>query len=437
MQAIGQLAGGIAHDFNNLLTAISGHCDLLLMGRDAFDPDYADLQQIQQNTNRASALVRQLLAFSRKQTLQPEVLSVEGLLEDVVRLLKRLVGERIALRLRHDPALRPIRADRRQLEQVIVNLVVNARDAMPMGGEIRIETEALVLSADRQVGRARIPAGAWSVIRVIDTGVGIPPDLLEKIFEPFFTTKRPGEGTGLGLSTAYGIVKQMGGFIFADSREGSGSTFSLYFAADSGAGGPAEVACSAADPDDAAAPPAPAGAAPAVDKVADAGAPPAAAAGGPDLSGARRTDGRPARALGRAPAEPESERPATVLLVEDEAPVRAFAARALRMQGYVVLEAADGEAALDLLAGRRAPVDVIVTDVIMPGLDGPTWVTRALELQPGLPVIFVSGYIEDKLTEALGRIPNAEFLEKPFSLASLSRALSARLGAARALSGGS
>ncbi len=231
MQAIGQLAGGIAHDFNNLLTAINGHCDLLLMDRDEFDPDYADLQQIRQNANRAAALVRQLLAFSRRQTLQPEIFSVESLLDDLVQLLGRLVGERISIRLRHDPELKPIRADRRQLEQVIVNLVVNARDAMPMGGEITIETERLVLAEERAIGRARIPAGEWSVIRVIDQGIGIPAEIIDKIFEPFFTTKKPGEGTGLGLSTAYGIVKQMGGFIFAESQEGLGSTFSLYFAA--------------------------------------------------------------------------------------------------------------------------------------------------------------------------------------------------------------
>jgi two-component system cell cycle sensor histidine kinase/response regulator CckA len=404
MQAIGQLAGGIAHDFNNLLTAITGHCDLLLLGRDAFDPDHDDLQQIQQNANRAAALVRQLLAFSRKQTLQPEVVAVEALLEDVVLLLTRLVGERISLRLNHDPAVRPIRADRRQLEQVIVNLVVNARDAMPMGGEIRIETEALVLAAERSIGRAHLPAGSYSVIRVIDTGVGIPADILDKIFEPFFTTKRPGEGTGLGLSTAYGIVKQMGGFIFADSREGSGATFSLYFAADTSGVLPAPS-----------------------------GAPPAAMA-----QPVRRAEAAQAAAPARRPARPAPPVPApadpgaTVLLVEDEAPVRAFAARALRLQGYQVLEAEDGEHALEVVNDPRAPVDIIVTDVIMPGLDGPSWVAQALLARPGTPVVFVSGYIEDTLTEALGRTPNAVFLEKPFSLEALTRTLAAQLATGRA-----
>ncbi len=406
MQAIGQLAGGIAHDFNNLLTAITGHCDLLLMGRDAFDPDHGDLQQIQQNANRAAALVRQLLAFSRKQTLQPEVFTIEAMLEDVVRLLTRLVGERISLDLRHDPRLRAIRADRRQLEQVIVNLVVNARDAMPMGGTIRIETEAVALEVERSIGRARLPAGQYSVIRVIDNGVGIPAELRDKIFEPFFTTKRQGEGTGLGLSTAYGIVKQMGGFIFVDSVVGSGTTFSMYFAADL-----------SASPDVSAAPPPRA--------IAPAPAPTT------PREGSRRppVPVRPRRSEVAVPA-PSGDPGATVLLVEDEAPVRAFAARALRLQGYRVLEAVDGESALEVVLERRESVDIIVTDVIMAGLDGPTWVARALEGRPGIPVVFVSGYIEDTLTEALGRTPHAVFLEKPFSLDALCRILAAQLTAA-------
>jgi two-component system, cell cycle sensor histidine kinase and response regulator CckA len=418
MQAIGQLAGGIAHDFNNLLTAITGHCDLLLMGRDVFDPDYGDLQQIQQNANRAAALVRQLLAFSRKQTLQPEVLSVEALIDDVVRLLGRLVGERITLRIGHDPALRPIRADRRQLEQVIVNLVVNARDAMPMGGTIRIETEALSLAVERSIGRVMLSAGDWSVIRVIDSGVGIPADMLDKIFEPFFTTKRPGEGTGLGLSTAYGIVKQMGGFIFVDSIEGTGATFSLYFAADAGSAPAAK---------------------PKPDGYAMTGAVEKTPAPAQSLRGPPRrtaTDAVPAvgaSGLARKAQQlepPPAERSGTILLVEDEAPVRAFAARALRLEGYQVLEATDGEGALEILTERPVSIDAIVTDVIMPGLDGPSWVAQALTLRPGLPVIYVSGYIEEALIEALGRTPNAVFLEKPFSLVALTQTLAAQLDAA-------
>ncbi|MDH3265220.1 MAG: ATP-binding protein, partial [Paracoccaceae bacterium] len=225
MQAIGQLAGGVAHDFNNLLTAISGHCDLMLLRHDQSDPDYGDLVQIHQNANRAAGLVGQLLAFSRKQTLQPQVIDLRDTLADLTHLLNRLVGERVALTLNHEPGLPPIRADRRQLEQVLMNLVVNARDAMPDGGEIRIGTATRVLGDELRRDRATVPPGRYVVVKVEDRGIGIPPDKLTKIFEPFYTSKRVGEGTGLGLSTAYGIVKQSGGFIFVDSVVGSGSVF--------------------------------------------------------------------------------------------------------------------------------------------------------------------------------------------------------------------
>lgn len=394
MQAIGQLAGGIAHDFNNVLTAIAGHCDLLLLNRDRFDPDYDDLLQIHQNANRAAALVRQLLAFSRKQTLKTEIVGLEGLLEDLTHLLTRLVGERITLSLTHDPGLGPIRADRRQLEQVVMNLVVNARDAMPMGGTIRVDTCSLRLETDLEHGRARVPPGSYARIRVIDEGVGIAPDIIDKIFEPFFTTKRVGEGTGLGLSTAYGIVKQMGGFIFCDSVEGSGTVFSLYFAtveAPPGARDEGRLAALASR------------------------APPSLAI-------------RPVRTPIPQIVPPISTaRGRTVLLVEDEAPVRAFAARALRHQGYQVFEAQDGEQALEFLADTTIDVDLFVTDVIMPGIDGPGWVTRALADRPGTPVVFISGYTEDTLSAALTRIPRAVFLGKPFSLHDLSETIARQL----------
>lgn len=401
MQAIGQLAGGIAHDFNNLLTAIAGHCDLLLLNRDRFDPDYDDLLQIHQNSNRAAALVRQLLAFSRKQTLKTEILTLESLLEDLTHLLTRLVGERISLVLDHDPELGAIRADRRQLEQVVMNLVVNARDAMPMGGVIRIETRALQLGAELEYGRARVPAGAYAVIRVIDQGIGIPADIIDKIFEPFFTTKKIGEGTGLGLSTAYGIVKQMGGYIFCDSVEGSGTTFSLYFALADGqptrtasATGQLPPAPGTVETPPPVAPPAP--------RVAPRPTPPAGVSSG----------------AGHGHA---------VLLVEDEAPVRAFAARALRHQGYQVFEAQDGEQALEFLEDPAVRIDVFVTDVIMPGIDGPGWVTQALERRPQTPVVFVSGYTEDTLSAALTRIPRSVFLGKPFSLGDLTDTISRQI----------
>ncbi len=236
MQAIGQLAGGVAHDFNNLLTAISGHCDLMLLRHDQGDPDYADLVQIHQNANRAAALVGQLLAFSRKQTMQPQVLDLRDTLSDLTHLLNRLVGERVTLNLHHEAGLPPIRADRRQLEQVIMNLVVNARDAMPDGGDIRIESQSIVLASDLERDRARVPAGRYVTVKVEDHGIGIPSEKLSQIFEPFYTTKRTGEGTGLGLSTAYGIIKQSGGYIFVDSVVGIGTSFTLYFPAHEGDG---------------------------------------------------------------------------------------------------------------------------------------------------------------------------------------------------------
>jgi len=376
MQAIGQLAGGIAHDFNNLLTAISGHCDLLLLrhGRDA--PDFADLEQIRQNANRAAALVAQLLGFSRKQTLKPERLDVEDVLADLAHLLNRLLVEKVDLRLSHirrDDSSSPclIRADRRQLEQVLVNLVVNARDAMPEGGLITIETTALTLTEALERDRATVPPGDYCLIRVTDSGVGIAPENLRKIFEPFFTTKRPGEGTGLGLSMAYGIVKQSGGFIFATSEPGSGSTFELYFPA----AGP-EAVVPAATPE-------------------------------PRRTQVRQGDG-------------------VVLLVEDEAPVRAFASRALRLRGYTVLEAASGEEALEVLQDRSLEIDVFVSDVVMPGLDGPAWVRQALQDRPQVRVIFMSGYAEDALSEDQARVPNAVFLPKPFSLNDLTATVQAQ-----------
>lgn len=363
MQAIGQLAGGVAHDFNNLLTAISGHCDLLLLRHDKSDPDYADLIQISQNANRAAALVGQLLAFSRKQTLKLERIDLREVLADLTHLLNRLVGEKVRLRTAIDPDLADIRADRRQLEQVLMNLVVNARDAMPEGGEVRIEArnETLVHALNRD--RASVAPGDYVVLRVVDHGTGIPQDLLPRIFEPFFTTKRQGEGTGLGLSTVYGIVKQTGGYIFCDSAEGEGTMFTIYLPACPESG----------------------------DVLADAPAP---------------TVTRP---LDRGANE-------VILLVEDEAPVRAFASRALRLRGYQVIEADSAEAALQILSDDNLHVDVFVTDVIMPGMDGPSWVMKALERRPATRVIFVSGYSEESLSELRDRVPNSVFLPKPFSL---------------------
>ena len=376
MQAIGQLAGGVAHDFNNLLTAISGHCDLLMLRHDKGDPDYADLDQISQNANRAASLVGQLLAFSRKQTLKPRVIDLRDTLSDLTHLLNRLVGEKVSLSLVHDPDLLPIRADKRQLEQVIMNLVVNARDAMPGGGEIRIETENVRLVEDLKRDRAAVPRGDYVLVKVTDEGVGIAPDKISKIFEPFYTTKRAGEGTGLGLSTAYGIVKQTGGYIFCDSVVGSGTAFSIYL--------PAHDRLSDPEPE-------------------------------PEPAPAPLEAGAPART-------------ASILLVEDEAPVRAFASRALKLRGYTVFEAENAEEALRLLEDENLHVDVFVTDVIMPGKDGPTWVAEALKVRPNTAVVFVSGYAEDVFQDGRPPVPNSVFLPKPFSLSELTATVQNRLG---------
>jgi two-component system cell cycle sensor histidine kinase/response regulator CckA len=363
MQAIGQLAGGVAHDFNNLLTAISGHCDLLMLRHDPGDLDFGDLEQINQNATRAASLVGQLLAFSRKQNLRLEVLDMRDTLSDLTHLLNRLVGAQIVLNLIHDPQLMPVRTDRRQLEQVIMNLVVNARDAMGgSGGEIRIETRNMKLKRDLRRDRAIVPSGDYVLVKVTDDGSGIPADKLPKIFEPFFTTKRTGEGTGLGLSTAYGIVKQSGGFIFVDSEEGRGTTFTIFF--------------------------------PSFDRPVV------------ELAPARK----PTAVVDNSLAE------GVVLLVEDEAPVRAFACRALKLRGYQVLEANCAEEALSLLENEDLNVDIVVSDVVMPGMDGPTWVRKAQEKRPELRVIFVSGYAEDSFSENQALIPNSIFLPKPFSL---------------------
>jgi two-component system cell cycle sensor histidine kinase/response regulator CckA len=367
MQAIGQLAGGVAHDFNNLLTAINGPGDLLLLRHEGGDPDHGDLIQIRQNANRAAALVRQLLAFSRKQTLRPKVLHLTETLSELSHLLNRLLGERVTLRIEHGQELGPVRVDERQFEQVIMNLVVNARDAMPNGGEVRISTRNLRLRHDLERDQATVPAGDYVLVEVTDTGVGIPEDKLHKIFEPFYTTKKLGEGTGLGLSTVYGIVKQTGGFIFVASVVGRGSTFSVYLP---------------------------------------------------------RHDEEPP-AEGAAEPLPEPVRDLTgngvVLLVEDEAPVRSFAARALRLRGYTVLEAGSGEEALEFIADPAQRIDLLVSDVVMPGIDGPTWVRQAREQRPGVKVIFVSGYAEDVFRSDGGAVEDAIFVPKPFSLNELTQ----------------
>ena len=373
MQAIGQLAGGVAHDFNNLLTAITGHCDLLLLRHKKTDQDYDDLLQINQNANRAAALVSQLLAFSRKQTLRPQNLEIRETLSDLTHLLDRLVGEKVQLRLEYDPVKRAVRADKRQLEQVVMNLVVNARDSMPEGGEILISTAGTEICEPMLRDRVAVPKGAYVSISIQDKGCGIASDKLQKTFEPFYTTKRTGEGTGLGLSTVYGIVKQTGGYIFVDSSVGQGTIFTLLLPAS-------------------------------------------------DLPSQKAAS--PPSEIKLVANRPEG---GAVLLVEDEATVRTFAARALRLCGYSVLVAESGERALEIPQNPTVKLDLFVTDVVMPGRGGPSWVREALQTRPHIRIIFMSGYAEDKLTADQSSVPNSIFLAKPFSLTQLASAVESQM----------
>ncbi|HCB74760.1 MAG TPA: hybrid sensor histidine kinase/response regulator, partial [Sphingomonas bacterium] len=379
MQAVGQLAGGVAHDFNNILTAIIGHCDLMLMRHSPGDSDHDDIQQVRANANRAAALTRQLLAFSRQQTLRPQVLQLPDVVSEVSNLLTRLLGETVRLEVKHGRGLGSVRADPGQLEQVIVNLAVNARDAMVAanpagGGTLTIETLAVGRAAVKRMGDDVLPVGDYAVLRITDTGTGIPPEILPKIFEPFFTTKEVGKGTGLGLSTVYGIVKQSGGYIFAESPPGQGARFTIYLPVNTSAEAPAP-------------------------KVAP-----------------------------KAPKRPAGWGTGTVVLVEDEAMVRAVAERALVRQGYKVLTAENGEAALELIARCERP-DLLVSDVVMPMMDGPTMVAKVREQYPDLPILFMSGYAEEQLRRSID-LDNVAFLPKPFSVQQLTEAVGGVMGTA-------
>ncbi|MER2520454.1 MAG: ATP-binding protein [Bdellovibrionales bacterium] len=368
MQAIGQLAGGIAHDFNNLLTAMIGFCDLLLQRHKPGDQSFNDIMQIKQNGNRAANLVRQLLAFSRQQTLQPKVLNISDVLSELTNLLRRLIGAQIQLDMIHGRSVGLVKVDQSQLEQVIINLVVNARDAMPQSGTITLKTTGITLDKRAMLGQDEVPPGEYVSIEVTDTGIGIPKENIQRIFEPFFSTKEVGSGTGLGLSTVYGIVRQTGGFISVDSAVKRGTTFTVYLPTHKLS--PGEIA---AKPEDAR-----------EDKP------------GPDLTGA-----------------------GTVLLVEDEDAVRVFSARALRNKGYVVIEAHSGEEALTQLSKDEVKVDLTITDVVMPQMDGPTLYKHIHKRWPEMKVVFVSGYTEDRLREQFTSGEPIYFLPKPFTLKQL------------------
>ena len=373
MQAVGQLAGGVAHDFNNILTAIIGHCDLMMMRHAPGDSDYDDIQQIKSNSNRAAGLTRQLLAFSRQQTLRPQRLQLPDVVSEVSHLLKRLLGETVELVVKHGRDLFPVRADPGQLEQVIVNLAVNARDAMQPagGGTLTIQTYSVRADQVAELGSDILPVADYAALSIADTGTGIATSVLGKVFEPFFTTKEVGKGTGLGLSTVYGIVKQSGGFIFADSKVGEGTRFTIYLPAH-------EV--------------------------------------------------EPAASTSRLPTKPQENElwgSGTILLVEDEPMVRTVAERALSRHGYKVLTASNGEDALEILRGGKQ-VDLLVSDVVMPVMDGPAMVREARQIFPELPILFMSGYAEEQLRKSID-VENAAFLPKPFSMQELAEAVRAVL----------
>ncbi len=366
MEAIGRLAGGIAHDFNNLLTVIGGYASLLLETQPARELASELAGEIKLASDKAAELTRQLLAFSRRQMLQLQVVDLNALVSGLERMLRRLIGEDISLVTHLAPGLGRVKADPGQLDQVIINLVVNSRDAMPDGGRLTLETGEVVL--DESLARALpdIAPGTYVVLTVSDTGSGMSEEVKQRVFEPFFTTKEVGKGTGLGLATVYGIIKQTGGHIGFQSELGRGCDFTVY------------------------------------------------------LPRVEADDVREPRGLAEVRAVAGDE---VVLLVEDDAMVRVFTRKALERLGYEVIEASDGNEALEALQRRQRPVDVVVTDIVMPLMGGRELAQRVLERWPGTPLLFVSGYSDDAILRRGVLDQGAHFLQKPFTAAALARAL--------------
>jgi len=388
MQAIGQLAGGVAHDFNNLLTAIQLRLDELLHRHPVGDPSYEGLAEIRQTGLRAADLVRKLLAFSRKQTVQREILDLGEVISEFEVLLRRLLREDVKLETDYGRNLPFVRADKSQLETAVMNLAVNARDAMRSQGKltpgekaagvVRIHTARLAQAEAQALGYTAAPDGEYALIEVADTGPGIPPEILTKIFEPFFTTKPVGEGTGLGLATVYGIVKQADGWIAVDSKLGEGTAFRIFLPVHTPPVGAPAPTPEAAKPRPAAR----------------------------DLSGVGR-----------------------ILFVEDEDAVRGVAARLLRARGYEVIEACDGEEALELAELHAGQIDLLISDVIMPGLDGPTMLKKARKYLGDAPVMFISGYAEAEFSDLLEGETGITFLPKPLDIKILAEKVKQQLAA--------
>jgi two-component system cell cycle sensor histidine kinase/response regulator CckA len=387
MELVGQLAGGIAHDFNNVLSAIMMATDFLLNAHKPTDPSFADIMQIKQNANRAASLVRHLLAFSRKQTLRPQVLDLGEVLSDLTMLLRRLIGEKVTLNVVHGRDLWPVKADISQFEQVIVNLAVNARDAMPGGGKLQLRTSNVTAKECERFHAKGMPAADYVLVEVVDTGTGIPAKIVSKIFEPFFSTKEVGKGTGLGLSTVYGIIKQTGGFVYVDSAEGKGATFRIFL--------PRHIAT-------------------AQEIAAERASEPEALA----MSGALA-----AGANGKRPASADLTGEGTILLVEDEEGLRQLNARGLVSRGYTVLEAGNGVEAIEVLEKSDGRIDLVVSDVVMPEMDGPTLLRELRSRNPDMKIIFVSGYAEDAFQKHLPADGKYAFLAKPFTLKQLVNAV--------------
>src|SRR5438067_1575331 len=357
MEAVGRLAGGIAHDFNNILTAITGHADLLLEDLGHHDPRRADVDEIRRSAERAAGLTRQLLAFSRQQVLQPKVVDLNALVLDMDKLLRRLIGEDVELATVLDPTLGHVTADPGQLEQVIVNLAVNARDAMPQGGKLTLETRNIDLDASYTLEHSLVKPGPYVQLTVSDSGIGMDEETQAHAFEPFFTTKPRGQGTGLGLAMVYGTVKQSGGFIWVYSEPGRGATFKIYL--------------------------------PRVDAPVESAAPP-------------------------APVERPPRGSETVLLAEDEPAVRAIARQALERQGYTVLAAPSGADALALAAQHGATIHLLLTDVVMPGMSGRDLADRLTAQRPGIRVLYISGYTDNAIVRHGMLEPGLAYLQKPF-----------------------
>lgn len=376
MDMVGQLAGGIAHDFNNVLSAIMMANDFLLNAHKPTDPSFQDIMQIKQNATRAATLVRQLLAFSRRQTLRPQVLDLGDALSDLTMLLRRLIGEKVKLDLVHGRDLWPVKVDVSQFEQVIVNLAVNARDAMADGGKLTVKTSNVASDEAAQMSYKGMPAADYVRIDVSDSGTGIPAEIVDKIFEPFFSTKEVGKGTGLGLSTVYGIVKQTGGFVYVDSAAGQGTSFRIFLPRHR---------------------------------------PELEAASEPQV-----TNGA-AKEAAVEPPKPQADLTGqgTILLVEDEDGLRSLNARGLRSRGYSVIEAANGVEAMEALEEKNGAVDLVVSDVVMPEMDGPTLLKEMRQRNPNLKIIFVSGYAEEAFDKSLPENEQFAFLAKPFALSAL------------------